>query len=171
MDIGLISGQTISIKTKFATFVVDESSSSQKTEADAAIFLKEKGGGLNKVSGVRVVIDGPGDYEIGGVKITATKMGNGLSYFIKSGTLDALLANVATLTSMKDKVPQAKVLILNIDSEPDQALISEADPRLLVVYGENEESLKKIGQGKEKVKKISIKQDKLPTDMETVVLG
>ena len=168
MDIGLISGQTISIKTKYATFVVDESTASSKTEADAAIFLKE-GGDIKTQA--RVVIDGPGDYEIGGVKITATAAGKGLSYLIKSGNLDVLLANVATLTSMKDKIPQVKVVILNVDSDMDPALISEADPRVLVVYGEGA-PLEKIAQGKEKIKKISIKQDKLPTDtMETVVLG
>lgn len=169
MDIGLTADLGIIIKAKNATFVVDPKDVS-RAEADCAIFLRENGEGKAIPEGM-LAVQGPGDYEVGGVKIFGTKIENNMYFILKTGNLDALIIKSSALEAMKDKLPQVKVLILNVESQINESLISEALPAMLIVYGANTGEIEKITKGKEKVRKISIKQDRLLQEMETVALG
>ncbi len=99
MEIAVLDKETIRIKGKNASFIIDPTSSISKTSADAIIFLtdvSDVNGPSSKVSDARVIIKGPGSYEIGGVRISGTKSGrdfyysfniDGLAIFIGIGSM------------------------------------------------------------------------------------
>lgn len=167
MEITLLSDTSLILRTKTAVFVVDPGPK-EKEEADASLFLSRT---TQSSDAPGVVISGPGEYEVGGIKISGTLVGTSLYYVVKIGTLDILIARMSALAEIKEKAPQCKVLVVNIDSEPDQSAVSEVDPKMLVAYGEDQAFVAKLAGGIAKLKKVSIKQDKLPQEMETVALG
>lgn len=170
MDIQLLDKETLKVKSKHSTLVINPTSSMSKTEADATVFLSEKSPNY-KVEGARVSIKGPGEYEVGGIKVTGLRVeGENVFSFDVDG-VKVLVGKVSAVAKIIDKIPEVEVVILDVDEQND-SLLTKIEPRVLIFYGEGKEDLlKKLGKTSSSVSKYSTNLEKLPEEMEVINLG
>lgn len=171
MDVTLLEKNSLKIRGKHAGLVVNPA---VKTTADAVLLLGQAPLDISKAEGQRLVIEGPGEYEVSGVKVSSFGNKRDLAYEISMDGLDVFLANGETLKKSHDAKRECQVLILHADSIIDQSLIAALSSSLVILYGEKAEEVAKT-LGKEPLgpteKKFSITSDKLPEEMKVAVLG
>ena len=172
MDIAIIGKNSIRLKGKEATFVVDPAKDMPKTPADAVILLN----GLEnidtlRVTDFRIIINGAGGYEVGTSKITGAKTPKGTLYRISIDDVSIILG-YATDAKIEG-FSACQMAIVNTNSDFNESFIMVMEPKIAVLYGEKkQESAKALGaENVSLVSKISITKDKLPEKMEVVVLG
>lgn len=175
MDVTLLSQNCIKIKGKKAGFIIDPEKGMQKNNADAIILLNKDTADLTRVDDYRVIIDGPGEYEIGRVKINGIKTGESTVYSLIVDNVEVLLGEVSALSGIVDKIQEHKVAILNVDSEIKESVVTAVEPRLAILYGEKaSEGAKAMGKDEssiQRTKKLSFNEDKLPEEMGVAVLS
>lgn len=184
MDISIFDKTSIKIRFRYATFVVDPAERGTKVSSDAIILLNGEGNLLSKAVDYRVIINGPGEYEINGVKVLGVRVDKGFVYSLASEGFLAILGRSGEISkiSVKGGSPsvhkeefntECQIAILNVDDEFNQSIIAALEPKVAILYGEKKESgAKVLGKANvSQIKKFTITKDKLPEEMEVVVLG
>lgn len=173
MDISILNNSSIKIRIRRSTFVVDPIASGVKISCDGIILLNGNFD-LSKVVDYRIVINGPGEYEINGVKILGVRVDKGLVYNISGDGFGLILGRMGEVSKIKDEAFSAcQIAILNADGNFNQSIATELEPKVVILYGDKAENGAKI-LGKDNLtpsKKFTITKDKLPEEMEVVVLG
>ncbi len=172
MDVTLLSEGSLRIKSKKASLVVDPRQKTPKTAAEGVLLL-EKEGALDRVEGFRLVVNDDGEYEVGGLKITASSsLNSGIFYILNIDGSQALLARTSTLEKLSDTANEAQVAILNVDSLLNESIIASLEAKSIVLYGEKaSEGLKALGkQDLAPTKKITVGKEKLPEEGETQIV-
>jgi len=172
VDIAIVGKNSIKLKGKQVTFIVDPTEGMPKTTADAIILLN---GGDNidvgRVIDSRITIDGPGGYEIGGSKISGTKTPKGTLYRFSIDDISIVLgfATDARIEGFNT----CQVAVVNTNSDFNEAFITALEPKITFLYGDKKaESAKTLGaESVSSVPKLTIAKDKLPDKMEIVVLA
>lgn len=182
MEVSLVGPNVIKIKSKHASFVIDPLLTNDrksvkgfsKTAADAVLLLSGNPAQIDssKVEGIRLTISGPGDYEVGGVKLSALLTDSSLSYHLRVDSGEVAIANANTLKSLGDKIKESPIVIVNANTMVDASHITAFSPQVLVVYGEkSEELVKTLGNDAvKKSSKVQIAPDKMPQEMEVYLL-
>lgn len=178
MEVTFLDKNSLKIRGKHAGLVVNppsrEAGPMVKTTADAVLLLGQVPFNISKVEGQRLVIEEEGEYEVSGVKISSFGNKRDLAYEINIDGLDVFLANGETLKKSHDAKRECKVLILHADSIVDQSLIAALSPLVVILYGEKAQEVAKA-LGKEssslKVQKFGVTLEKLPDEMQAIILG
>lgn len=170
MEIALLDKNSIRIKGKKTTIVVDPQT---KTAGDCVLFLNDVDiSNAAQVEGARLIIQGPGEYEIGGTKISALKRGEELLYIIVIDSLALCLAKSDAMQKSQDAIQECSTAVFLADQVIAESLVAAVSPKIAVLYGEKAtESTKAFGKEVAPVNKIQISADKLPEEMQVVVLG
>lgn len=174
MEVVLLSPASIKIKGKKSSLVVDPHG--VKTAADTILLLKDKTSEVDKakIEGLRLSIKGPGEYEVQGIKISAERENNSLFYNITIDGIEVLLASAHALSRASNKsIVEAKdyqMLVLNLDSEIESSVIAKISPKVVIFYGDNKDKLPSEFADAKKMTKYSNVLEKLPEEMETVLL-
>lgn len=177
MDISLLDKTSVKIKFKKVNFIIDPTSKIQKTNADCVLAFDQNNFDTGKLVDYRLVIKGPGEYEVGGVKVVGVKEGDGLYYSLIAGETAVILGKVGNLGKILDKLDEHRVAVLNVDSELNQSIITTIEPKYLILYGEkasqelsslNKEVVEKKTASSQK---ININEEKSPEEIELSVLG
>jgi hypothetical protein len=172
VDIGYIGKNSIKIKGKQVTFVVDPAKEMSKTSADAIILLDGSSNtDIGRISDSRIIIRGPGGYEVGRAKISGTKTPRGTIYRLSIDDISIVLG-FATDTKI-DGFNACQVAIINTTSDFNESFVTALEPKMIILYGDKKsESAKTLGAEKVGlVPKITITKDKLPEKTEVIVLG
>ncbi len=171
MEVTLLDSKSLRIKSKHTTFVVDPFDKLSKTSADAILALSGDYS-TEKVSDFRLVIKSPGDYEIGGVKVSGISLDGSTVFNLNVDGIDMLLAKTSSVTKVTDKIEEAEVAVFNADSEINPAVVTALEPRVVILYGEKaEEAAKALGKDTaERIQKFSAVEGKLPEEMQVVLL-
>lgn len=172
MDLTLLDKNSIKIKGKRSSLVVDPSQKSPKTPADAVVLLGKEGA-LERVEGARLVINDDGEYEVGGVKITGvSNLDSGTFYNLNIDNTQTILARTSTLEKVTDTANEAQVAILNVDSSLNESIIASLEAKVIVLYGEKaSEGLKALGkQDLSSLRKVTVGREKLPQEQETQIV-
>lgn len=169
MDVTLLEKTSLKIKTKKASFAVDPNTTIPKMSADAIISLNDFAD--NKVADFRAALVGPGEYEISGVKISGFKGNGSTAFTINADGMEIFLGNASAASTLGDKLKDHKVALINADSEPNISIINHLEPSYLILYGERaSEWVEKIEKTAVKDKRVSITADKLPEELNLIVL-
>jgi len=177
VDIAIVGKNSLKIKGKQITFIVDPTPDMPKTSADAIILLNgvspPAGGNIDtsKVTDSRITINGAGGYEVGGVKISTAKTPKGILYSLSIDDVSVILGSA---TDAKiEGFNACSVAVINADNDFNESFVTALEPKITVLYGEKKiEAAKAIGaENISSVSKITITKDKLPEKMEIVVLG
>jgi len=178
VDVSILNSSSIKIRFRRAVFVVDPSSEGGKTICDAIVLLNGENSDLSKVSDYRIVINGPGEYEISGVKISGISIDNGFVYNIIGDGVAIILGRTKEISKIsaqggKEFSTECQIAILNADSEFAESVVTGLESKVVVLYGDNRVSgAKTMGQKNPNLsKKLTLSKDKLPEGMEVVVLG
>jgi len=173
MDFQILGDDTLRIKGKKVNLAIDPKEKITKFDAEA-ILLTDKVFDASRVNDYRVIVEGPGEYEVSGIKITAIKSDGGLIYELVSEGANILVARASALEKTPaDKLDDYKIVVVNADSELNQTVITAMEPRVVVLYGKmKNEGAKKLGSTTTTVSsKFSLSEDKLPEELEVMLLG
>lgn len=171
MDIQLISPDSILIKSKIFAIAVE---STTKVIADV-LFIMDPGvtTDTDKIENLRLVVRGPGEYEVGGVKMTAVTDGERLYYETRVEDMNVNVMESESIVKSSDKSKECDILILHAKGSVDDSHIAAMSPKVVVLYGPHSAEIAKT-LGKDNVTPVakhSLKKDKLPEEVEVVVLG
>lgn len=172
MDIALVGKNSIKIKGKQVSFIVDPAKDMQKTAADGIILLDTSSDtDLLRVTDSRIVINGPGEYEVGRAKVSGIKTQNGIFYKFLIDGINVVLG--LAMNAKMEGSDDCGIAIIKTDADFNEAFVTGLEPKMAVLYGDNKsESAKKLNtENIAMVPKITILKDKLPEKMEIVVLG
>lgn len=173
MDIQIVGEDSLKIKNKRTTLAIDPKTAIQKFDADA-VLLTGKEGDANRITNYRVVITGPGEYEVSGLKIVGIPSEDELLFSLTSENVRTLVAKASSLKKIStDKIDDYQIVIVNADAEVSESAITAMEPRIVVVYGlKAKEAAKALGKEDITVSsKISFAEDKLPEETQVMVLG
>lgn len=172
MDISAIKGNSIRLKGKQVTFVVDPSKQIPKTASDAIILFGANNDiDISRVTDFRIIIDGPGEYEVGKVKITGTKTPKGTLYRFSIDNMNIILGSATDTKTEGFSI--CEIAIINTANDFSESFITDLEPKMVILYGEKKVELAKaLGvENVTPVSKITVTKDKLPEKMEAIVLG
>jgi hypothetical protein len=172
MDIALLGKRTIRLKGKTASFVIDPASDISKVDADGIILLKKDNYDVSSVSDSRILINGSGEYEVGGVKISGIKIPD------EGAVYKFLIDSVSVVVGRVDKykgdgLTGCQIAVLSPDGDFNESSVTSLDPKIIALYGDNSQNAaKKLGaENVNSVSKLTVAKDKLPEKMEVSVLG
>lgn len=174
MDVTLLNKNTLRVKGKTASLIIDPTSSLAKTEADAILLLGDYADqGSGKVDGARITIKGPGEYEVGGIKVSATRVGKELVASLDVDGLKLLVGKGSTIEEIHDRIEECQIAVINSESEFNHSFLTSLEPNALLIYGDKkEEVVKSLGKtDAAKASKFSTTSEKLPEEMQVVLLG
>lgn len=147
---------------------------SKATEADAVVLLEGKAFVVDnsKLQNSRLVVSGAGEYEIGGIKITGYTSANGYAYFVTIDGVEVFVGTAKTSGSL-DKKKEVDIAVFFCDATVKEGFVTDLAPSYLVLYGEKAgEAAKEFGkESVTSVSKLATVKEKLPEEMETVVLS
>ncbi len=173
MDVVVLGKNTLRVKGKNSSIIINPSQSTNKTEADAVLVLNSyEDYSDKKIEGFRIVIKGSGEYEIGGAKISAIRADERLVAKLDVDGIKILISNGISLEKVQDKVDECDILLINADSDFNHSVVTSFEPSIVLIYGEkSEDVIKSLGKnGSEKVTKFSTTLEKLPSEMQVYLL-
>ncbi len=184
MEVQLLSQNSLRIKSKRASFVVDphfaKASNSAKATSDkpegkspyvAAIALARPLDELN-IQADAVGIDRPGEYEIGGIKMNATRGEAGIVFSPVVEGVEILLGKLTTLEKMQHKLKEQHMVIIYADAAINASFISSFASNVVIFYGEYaKEAASSLGKDTvQSISKYAVTLEKLPQEVETIIL-
>lgn len=173
MEIAFLPGNSLKIKGKQATLIVDPADPKGKITGDAALLLGTSHTAQIFREDVGVVFQGAGEYEIKGVKITGFKAEGETMYTISVDGLSIFVGKVSSSIKAKDKLHEHDIAALFADEVLPQATMGLVNPNVILFYGEKAgENTKAFGkEDVSPVNKYVTTKDKLPQEKEFVILG
>ena len=172
VDIAIVGKTGIKLKGRKASFIVDPSKETPKTSADAIILSNGYDNiDISAVTDSRIIIEGRGEYEVNGAKVSGTTTPKGTLYRISIDGLGIMVGRVAEAKA--EGFNACQVAIVNAESDFNESSITSLEPKMTVLYGVSKiDAAKTLGaESVGLVPKITIAKDKLPEKMEIVVLG
>jgi len=172
MEIVPLTKVSVKIKGKRASLIIDpDNTLRSKNEADAVVLLNRKNEfDTTKIEGFRAILQGPGEYEVGGIKISGTKAGKHLVYRLHIDTISVAITNISAIDSAKDLLTDYQVLIFYTDANVDPSAIATLEPNVVIVYGEQAKEM--LGKNDAaSISKFSATREKLPEKMEMILLS
>lgn len=174
MEVTTISSSSIKIKGKQAAFAVNPVAAKAKIGVSSAIFFDRVTTpvDLKIFEEEPLIIQGPGDYEVGGIKFSGNVMNDSFVYRVTVDMIGVLCAKTSSLIKSKDSAADYDILLLEADAVADPALITPLNPSVIIFYGEKkDESAKAMGREEgSAVSKYSVTREKLPTEIQIVTL-
>ncbi len=168
MEIALLAKNSLKIKGKHTSFVVDPQ---EKSAYNGAIVLNKTFGQLT-IQDDAVVIDGPGEYEIGGVKISGTRSEGEVLYNLNVEGVEILLGKLSVLEKQQHKLKEQDIVVAYVDFMTNASFVTSLASSVVIYYGEQaSELVAKFGKGNVvTMQKYSGLAGKLPQEVETVIL-
>lgn len=167
MEIALLPKSVLRIKGKTTTFVVNP----QSVVAANAILLLDPTAEFS--SDEAVILQGAGEYEIGGVKINGLRNEKGVLYSMNIDGMEVVVGTITLLSSMQHKLKEHNVVIVNCEEVTDASFLTALAVNAVLFYGEKASEVAE-GFEKEKLQKMnkySASLGKLPAEMETILLN
>ena len=174
MDIVILSEDSLKIKGKKSSLVVNPTSSIAKTETDSIVYLENNSLFSDaKINGARISIIGAGDYEVGGIKFLTHRVDDKLVAQIDVDSVRVLIGSGKSIDKIHEKVNNTDLIVVNADKEFNYSILAAIEPRVILVYGplKNEVSRALGKTDVVKTNKYSVTIDKLPSEMQYIILG
>lgn len=168
MEIALLPKNAVRIKGKQTTFLLDP----QEKSNTSPTLLLGIGSEQASIADAPVVIAGPGEYEIGGIKVTGIRSESDMLYTMKVDGIDILFGKIAALDKMQHKLKEHNIIVALCDTEISAAFLTSLASNVVMVYGEKAETIMQ-SFGKDNIQRMSkfaSTADKLPSEVETILL-
>lgn len=163
MEIKSIRDSTLLLKGKTASLILDPQTISIGEEVEG------------EIKSSRLVISGPGEYEVKGVKILGVAAGERTNYEIKIDGLKLAIIHGKITEKYEEVFSDLDVLLLSlpVDGPSPQELVLKLEPKIVVVYKTEDPTkfLKDIGrEGVLPSSRLVVKKDSIPAELEAVWL-
>ena len=168
MEITSVSPESFRIKGKQSSLFVNGSN-----QAGSAVLLLGNLA-LSKVKTYTddLLIEGAGDYEVGGIKIEAVSSVGKVVYTLSVDGIDVMVGTVKALEALQKVLKETNIVIVFADEVVDASFVTSFSPAVALFFGEHaEESAKSLAKDNlQKTAKYQITRDKLPQEMESYIL-
>lgn len=173
MEFTKLSDSGVKIKAKSALFAVDPTGLKSKLACDAALLLQHSyTKDLLSVEDGTIIFNGPGEYEIKGIKFAGVGKEEDLGYMVRIEGLSVFVAKASSLVKSKDLMEDCQVLLLHADVPVEENLVAASSAQAAVLYGVHAQDIaKQLGKESSPATKYTVTKDKLPTETEVVVLS
>lgn len=171
MEITLLPKQSLKIKGKHALLLVN--SDEKLTGFNAALLLQSQDVNSETVTDECVVISGPGEYEIAGVKITGIRNMSDVVYTLNIDEVDILIGNIEAIEKLQHKLKENHIVIIHADKVLDASFITSISSNCVLFFGDKSDTVGTnfAKEALKKMPKYTTTKDKLPQEMETVLLA
>lgn len=120
-----------------------------------------------------VMIDGSGEYEVAGVKISGVSAEQEIVYTL---TIDSIVLTVGTLSALEklhSKLPESAILVVNAEADGNPSFVSSVATSVVLFTGLFGKSVgEKVAKtGLQIMNKYTVTADKLPTELQTILLS
>jgi len=143
MEIQKVGKSSVKIKSKNISFVT----STFATGDSIPLFFTP-----SEESSESFFIEGPGEYEVGGVRIKGTREGEGVMYEITEDPITVFALNTAAVKALKG-VDEGTILVVENNGDITADELNALDAYLTIVYGEP-----LVGGTYEEVDKINLRK-------------
>ncbi len=126
MEIQKVGKTNVKIKSKNVSFVTNTFASG---ESIPLFFVP------SSESSDSFFIEGPGEYEVSGVRIKGTREGEGVMYEITDDPITVFITNTQGLKSLKG-VDEGTILVVENNGDITKDELTALDAYLTLVYGE-----------------------------------
>jgi L-ascorbate metabolism protein UlaG (beta-lactamase superfamily) len=175
MDITYLGGNTVKLAGKNLNIICDPSSSTVVGKSLAKqTVVSWSTDGLAKVDDA-MVLDLPGEYEIGGAMITGVAAGQTTIFSFNIDGINVVVTGAVTEQVSADKLEalgKVDVLVVRV-GDNDAALVAKLEPAYVVPVGYDkapEAFLKEMGTSPEPQPRLKLNPKELPTETQVVVL-
>ena len=168
MEIVSLPKYSIRIKGKQAAVVVNPIG---KSDGNASIILQ--GSSQSRYSPRDgVIIASPGEYEVAGMKIKGSNIDDTLSFSISVDSVDVLLGKLTTFEKSHSKLSEHDIVIVDVDAVIDPSFITSLSGHIIILTGEKASEVVDtfIKDNVSKLQKFSSTKEKLPQEVETILL-
>lgn len=168
MEIAKVGALSLKIRGKNATLGINPTDKSMEVNA---VLLLGKHAGI-KLSDGAVLIDGPGEYEVGGIKISGITAGTETVYSLIVDDVSIIIGNLSVLSKAQTKLQEANIVLVQAETVLDATFITGFTPSVVLFYGEKASDTIKTfeKEGIQELTKFQTTADKLPLEMVTVLL-
>lgn len=170
MEVSLQSTNSLKIRGKHASLFVNPQ---DKTATyNMAILLANPTPASLKIRDDVVIIDGPGEYEAGGIKVSGIKSDKSTVYSITIDNIEVVLGNRDALEKVHQKLREHHVALIHANDTGNASFAPSLGLNAILIFGEHAQStIDTLAKDEKKqTTKYSFSADKLPTDTETVLL-
>ncbi len=169
MEILALSDKSFRIKGKQTTLVINPMDKSAVFDAAVVFDIPQ---GVLKLKDETLTIDGPGEYEVGGLKITGLRLDEAIAYIFSVDDLRIILLDNRTLAKFHAKLPDVNLVVIMVVSDDDLSNATNVAGSAVLYYGEKAEEVvtKFIKEGVSRTNKYSVTKDKLPTEVQQILL-
>lgn len=165
MEIVSLAANSLRLKGKNVSFVVNPQDKNTSYAA-AIIFYADKA--KLKISPEAVVITGAGDYEIGGIKLTATRSDTDILYSFIIDDVSVLLTEIHALSKNHAKLKDYDIVIVYMLRDGDVSSAVNVANSAVLYFGEKAADV--VKEGVQEMNKYAVSKDKLPSEVVQVLL-
>jgi hypothetical protein len=169
MEIALLTKSGIRIKGKQGVVAIDPA---DKANYEATLLLEKSAEEVSH-SDESLMITGAGEFEIGGIKMTGMRSEKDLLYSITVDGVEVLVGKLASLEKMQHKLKDHHIVLVDCVDTGNASFITSLAEKVVMFYGAKADEIS-ASFGKENVKKMnkfSSTKDKLPAEVETILLA
>jgi hypothetical protein len=168
MEIAIVPHASLRIKGKLMTLGIDQV---DKNNSRGTIVLHADPKSLHPQED-NVLINGAGEYEVGGIKITGTRSGQHVVYGMIVDGVEVLIGKISSFDAMQHKLKEHHIVVALCDEIVTASFLTSLASNVVIFYGDKAAEISQAF-GKDNVKpmpKYSTTKDKLPTEVETIIL-
>jgi hypothetical protein len=169
MEIAIVPQSALRIKGKQMTLGVDQV---DKSNSRGTIILHANPKDLKEPADDHVLINGAGEYEVGGIKINGTRSGQHVLYSMNVDGVEVLIGKISTLDAMQHKLKEHHIVVALSDEVVTASFLTALASNVIIFYGDKAKEISLVF-GTDTVKhlpKYQTTRDKLPQEVETVIL-
>lgn len=172
MEVSKFSEQGIKIRSKIATLGIDPVGG--KGALDGVLFLDRRTATEKlTVDGDPIIISGPGEYEIKSIKFNGFEKEDTFCYIGRVDNVKICVLYGNSLPKIKELLEECDMCILHTNGPLDAKAVVDLNAKVVILYGSQAlDGAKTLGKDAlTTVTKYTMTREKLPSEMEVVVLG
>lgn len=183
MEIKYLGSQTVLIKTKKESVIINPEKGGDKIESRIVVFSDKKFDYMG-LDGEKVIVRGPGEYEVGGIEIKGWAVDEKMIYLLESeGVIVGFLGEMDEMLTDKmiERISGIDVLVASVGGKiggkslQDLAKKWGANYLVPVGYKADDATIKKFldevdEEGLESIDSLKIDRDNLPDGLEITLL-
>lgn len=170
MEITVTSPTSLKLKGKHASLFINPNDKS--SQVNAAILVGNPSKQDIKIQDDVVIINGPGEYEAGGIKVTGTQCDKSTVYSIVIDGVDIALGEITALDKLHQKMKEHHIVLIHSNEVHSASFATTVATHAIAFFGTNARELidSLAKENKKEVSKYQISAEKLPSETETILL-
>lgn len=170
VEISTLSPQSAKLKSKNAVFAIN--SEVKSSEFNGLFFFNSSDVKRAPIQDGVVVLDKPGEFEIGGVKVKGDRFDESTVFSLRIDGMNLLIAPLSVLEKSHGKLQEYDLVLVMVDKSIDPSFVSSLAISGVVYFGEFAKDLSAsfLKNENQQLQKFVVTRDKLPQEMITVTL-